>query len=526
MCQSTAFRSMRATNPPHAGVLRHPAQVMRLDRLGAIQPCRLSFTRQLLRRIDAGGWRAERRTWAIGPDGEGHAVYVVDTGARHYTLVADCSANGFGLVLYDGLPGRADLDRLLAALAERGPVRMTERDLCFARGWRDPDLWPHVLARLAAGQQPDPALVAARGGLMHCAAPLASGMAGTTDRDLIADRAEMHAPYQAELLMLWLARGMVRDLIEQAARTQGGKSAVPLAPAISELIGLVVVVGLGLAAFPVKHPCLFNTWIMAREQAVARVTAVERVDARDWSRVIDRLDAMDHWVTAPLRAHMASGPGEGQAWARLTDWAAERLPTAAQEALASAMLEPYAALVDGLGHCMSDTLDRDYRIDGAMPVGRVRALIEGVHGWALERDWSEVSMTALAWSWTADEADPRLQPRGADTTGPFELPLAVVHDAVRAWHVLGGYVDELPVAQVLLEHPEHRSAIRRAQIAGFAPYAEIRDNLVDADMRPELLIRAMLAFMGAEGVALPCDRQMGARFFSGTPCPLPALTAP
>jgi hypothetical protein len=170
---------------------------------------------------------------------------------------------------------------------------------------------------------------------------------------------------------------------------------------------------------------------------------------------------------------------------------------------------------------MSDTLDRDYRIEGAMPVGRVRALIAGVHGWALGRDWSEVSMTALAWSAATDETDPRLQPRGPDPTGPFELPLAVVRDAVRAWHVLGGYADELPVAQVLLEHPEHRSAIRRAQIAGFAPYAEIRDNLIDADMRPELLIRAMLAFMGAEAVTLPSDRQMGARFFAGTPCAVP-----
>ncbi len=158
------------------------------------------------------------------------------------------------------------------------------------------------------------------------------------------------------------------------------------------------------------------------------------------------------------------------------EWAAGVLGPGGQEALASAMLEPFGDLVDGLSHCMSDTLDRDYRIDGTVSVGRMRTLIAGVHGWALTRDWSEDAMTALAWSSAQGGGDPTLGPRdrqggaGAGAvTGPFELPLAVVRDSVRAWRRLGLFPDEMPVAQMLLEHPDHRSAIRRAQIVNYAP---------------------------------------------------------
>jgi hypothetical protein len=82
------------------------------------------------------------------------------------------------------------------------------------------------------------------------------------------------------------------------------------------------------------------------------------------------------------------------------------------------------------------------------------------------------------------------------------------------------------VAQVLLDHPDHRAAIRRAQIAAFAPYAEIRENLIDADMRPDLLIRAMLAFLGAEVRQGHEADRVAARVFGGAPCPVARLAAP
>jgi hypothetical protein len=44
--------------------LRDPDQVMRLARMGASHPTRLSFMRVLLRGLRRGGWRIERTEWA------------------------------------------------------------------------------------------------------------------------------------------------------------------------------------------------------------------------------------------------------------------------------------------------------------------------------------------------------------------------------------------------------------------------------------------------------------------------------
>lgn len=510
---------MTGAGPPPARGLRPPAQVMQLARLGEMRPCRLSFAPQLLRRLSLPGRGIERALFECDAQGHGRAVYVVDLGVRRYALVAVSAGDAIGVALHDGVPGAEALARLSGCLGGPWPFRVSETEVCVARLERDAILWPHVVAALAQGAQPRPELVAQAGALVWTGAVLAAGKAGTTDRDLIADRPELHAPYQAELLMLWLARLLARDLCEAMAAARGGAGAVALAERPARALGVGLWAGLGMAAFPVNHPCLFNTWMMSREEALGRVRALEGAQGPAWREVAEGIGATACEGRAALLARMEAGPAARAPWADLAAWAAQALPLAAQEVLASAMLEPQGALIDGLGHCMSDMLDRDFRIDGALPVGRVRALIAGVHGWALERDWSEVSMTALAWSMTGDEQDPRLGAREGGPGASFELPLAVVHDAVRAWRVLGLYPDETPVAQVLLEHPDHRRAIRRAQIAGFAPYAEIRENLIDADLRPDLLIRAMLAFLGAEVWTGGQAERVAARLFGGAPCP-------
>ena len=54
---------------------RSPDQVMTLARMGAAHPTRLSFLRQLLRRMESEGWRFDRPLWDINAKGVGRAVY-------------------------------------------------------------------------------------------------------------------------------------------------------------------------------------------------------------------------------------------------------------------------------------------------------------------------------------------------------------------------------------------------------------------------------------------------------------------
>jgi hypothetical protein len=168
---------------------------------------------------------------------------------------------------------------------------------------------------------------------------------------------------------------------------------------------------------------------------------------------------------------------------------------------------------------MSDTLDDGFRIDGTLPVGQIRALIAGVFGWALEVDWSDPDATARVWYVSEEKLEPRLGERHAEPVAEYEQPLATARDAALAHRALSDWPEEAPVAAFLLRHPEHRIAVRRAQISGFAPYAEIRENLIAARMMPIDMLRAKLSFFGATDFDPRSDRWVRIRMFGGAPYP-------
>ncbi|MCT4684896.1 MAG: hypothetical protein N4A39_14320 [Roseicyclus sp.] len=538
----------------HTTQLRPPAEVMRLSRLGSLHQCRLSFMRQLTRRMAREGWRIACADWQIDAAGVGHAVYAVQTPVRSYALVAFAhdlppekrsdrviaEAWDATFALFDGLPEPADIARLAANVPLQEAGRITERELCLSRANRSVRLWDHVVDRLAEGQQPDPAQLAEVGYLMRTTAVYGSGKFGAADRVVIEDRPELHAPFQAEMLTVYLIRLFVRDLVEHMARARadahGGARAARLDAGAAQALGIGNSTGLGMAPFLVNHPCLLNNWIMAREEAIARVRALETVTDAKWRMVADLARRMRAGVdqassqhpvqiarTAGLAADLdrllAEMAGPPRPWSALLDWSATMLGEEGQEALASLMLEPYGALVDGLAHCMSDTLDAGFRIEGEMPVGKVRALIAEVFGWALDIDWTAEAPTARAWYVSEEKLEPRLGQRHEEPIAAYEQPLATARDAVLAYRALSDWPEEGPVAAFLLRHPEHRIAVRRAQISGFSPYSEIRDNLIGAELMPIDMLRAKLSFFGATGFDPRSDRWVRIRMFAGAPYP-------
>lgn len=67
---------------------RDPATVMTLSRLGSLHQCRLSFMRNLLRRMARDHWVFSRPVFDINAEGVGHAVYTAKGPERSYSLVA------------------------------------------------------------------------------------------------------------------------------------------------------------------------------------------------------------------------------------------------------------------------------------------------------------------------------------------------------------------------------------------------------------------------------------------------------
>lgn len=534
--------------------LRPPDLVMRLSRLGSMHQCRLSFMRTLTRRMAREGWAFSRPTFEIDDRGVGHAVYVAQGPERAYSLVAFAhdipdemrsdrviaTMWDATFTLFDGIPSEDDLDRLSRNVPLQEAGRVDERSLSVSRANRSVRLWDHVVGALADGRQPDVERIDAVGYLMRTTAVYGSGKLGAADFETLASRPEMGVPFQAEMLSVWLTRTFVRDLANHAARLRGGERAAELAPEIARRLGIGNSTGLGLGPFIVNHPALFNNWIMARETAIARVRALPTASPAEIARFGDIFERAarlaDIWRSehpvqlarlsglrediARIRRHLATDPLSGnRPWDRLIGWSGETLGEEGQEFLASLILEPYGELVDDLAATMSDTDPDGSAIDGTMTVAELRALIEAQYGWALQTDWSAPENIARAWYVSEEKLEPRLGDRFEEPIAPYEQPLAPGRDAAALHSALAGWPDGALVAELLLRHPEHRHIVRRAQIARRAPYAEIRDNTIGADLFPVDLLRCKLAFFGATRFDPRSDRWVRICMFGGAPYP-------
>jgi len=379
------------------------------------------------------------------------------------------------------------------------------------------------------------------GYLMRTTAVYGSGKFGAADRTAIAARAELSAPFQAEMLSVWLTRAFTVDLVEHLAQARGGARAVRLDADLKRGLGVGNSTGLGMAPFLIRHPVLLNNWMLAREEALARVRAQDSVGEAELAGLKAalrdaaenaRLWASDHPIQqaklADLRAsleqvagHVARSwdLGAPHPWDALWRWGQASLPLEGQEALLAAMLEPHGALIDGLGDCMDADEDAFFAIDGAMSVPRLRAILQEHYAWALSIDYGARDESARFWYVSADKLEPRLGERYDEPGAERELPLDTGRQATALWQALQDQPDDLPVAHLLLERPEHRAALRRAQITARHPFAEIRDNLIAADMLPIDLLRCKLAFFGATRFDPRSDRWVRINLFQGAPYP-------
>ena len=540
---------------PHSKTIppRDPDAVMQLSRLGSFHQSRLSFMRILLRRMEAEKWTFDRPVFDIDADGVGRAVYSAHGPERSYSLVA--FANNLPpekrsdrviatewdatFTLFDGIPDRADLDRLQANVPKQEAGRIRETELSLSRANRSVRLWDYVVDNLAAGQQPDRTTVEKVGYLMRTTAVYGSGKFGAADREDTAERPEFQAPFQIEMLSVFLTRAFVMDLVEHMAHLRAPDTAVPLDPDLRRRFGIGNSTGLGMAPFLLTHPALLNSWIAAREEALARIRALPdahapevdtfrrfalraRLHTEDWYSdhpiQIDKIAAL-RADTAKLLAHLdAADLTADYPWNRLWLWAEDALTLEGQELLASLLMEPYPHLVDGLSSCMAADETATWRIDGAMPVARLREVTQEIYRWALEIDWNAPEAQARVWYTSEEKLEPRLGDRFDEPLEPYEQPLCPGRDAARMYADLCA-TDEATVAGFLMRHPEHRHVVRRAQITARLPYAEIRDNTIAETVKPIDMLRLKLSFFGACHFDPRSDRWVRINMYQHAPFP-------
>jgi len=539
-----------ATGAPAQAALRPPDVVMRLDRLGAFHQTRLSFMRALLRRLQREHWRFDRPLWRIDGRGQGVALYRAHAPARIYTLVCFghdldpalrtdrviAEAWDATFTLFDGEPSAADIERLAANLPKQEAGRYRPSELVLVRANRSVRLFDAVVEALAAGRQPDAGEIAEVGYLMRTTAVYGNGKFGIADRARIAGRAEFAAPFRAEMLAVWLVRLFCADLVAHMARLRAPAMAVPLERSLRRRLGIGNSTGLGLGPFIVNHPALLHRWILARETALARVRALPSATPEAKTRfrhLIDRARAaLAAWRTGDARqAQRIAGLAQDlerlatrgidapSPWDALHVWAEHTLTPEGQELLVTLLLEPHGDLVDDLADAMAADEDATFRIDGAMPVGALRDLIQRNYGWALAVDYGRPEATRRFWYTSVEKLEPRLGERQDEPGGELEQPLAVGRDVAALSADLVLCQSGETIARFLLANPRHRHVVRRVQLSATHPYGEIRENLVGGDFVPVDLLRCKLAFFGASRFDPKSDRWLRINMYQDAPYP-------
>ncbi len=536
-----------------AAECRDPALVMRLSRLGSIHQSRLSFMRILTRRMKRENWKFTRPSFDVDDKGVGHAVYTASGPERSYSLIAfahDLPADQRSdrviatawdatFTLFDGVPTAADIERLSKNVPLQEAGRVSVQEIAVSRANRSVRLWEHVVSALAAGRQPTRTTVDAVGYLMRTTAVYGSGKLGAADREVIAERAELRAPFQAEMLSVFLTRAFVRDLVQHMANERGGEQTVVLDADMARSMGIGNSTGLGMAPFIINHPVLFNNWIEAKEKAIARVRGLEtaiEAEVNLFREMLKRsvlsatLWHSEHPLQIEKLANLRSDLEKlsayvettdmvsGHPWDRLYHWAADALTLEGQESVASLLLEPYGDLVDDLADSMSDH-SAPMPIDGAMTVEIMRDLLARQYDWALAIDWQEPEARALAWYVSAEKLEPRLGDRVKEQLEAYELPLAPGRDAAALMNELNKWSGKTRLAEFLLTHPEHRYMVRRAQRLVNVAYGEIHDNTIAAEVFPVDMLRFKLGVFGAIHFDPRSDRWVRISMYSNAPYP-------
>ena len=499
--------------------LRKPNDVMRLSRMGAMFPSRLSFLRSLTRRLIQDGSTVSRGHWDMDEEGYGTAVYTIKLGGYSYSLFAVTQALNpemrtdrviaeawdAAFVLYDGVPDASEIARLSTNAPSQEVGRFTEKDLCLSRANKSVRLFDQIVTSLRNGSDLPTKKIHEIGYLMRTTAVYGNGKFGIADRNKIESRPGLEGPFMAEMLTVWLIRTFTHDLVEHV----GGAS---LPDNIKRQLGIGNSTGLGMAPFLVSHPLLLHSWMISRETALARVRAAE-VDTSKSDQLIGLARrAAQHLLewNVPDPIHQERIVQLREDWSNFTsdltvkelsdEGTLDRLLVQSttgtedlQELVVSWMLEPFGDLIDGLTECMANPFEPT--LDASMRCDELQCILDEHCGYATKVNFDDPHSTGQFWYVSEAKLEPRIGQRHSEDGADRESPL----DITRRIHALNQDLSGQsgPIWQFLALFPQHRMAVLRVQALAQNNYSEIRDNLVDADMAPIDMLRCKLSFFGA-----------------------------
>ena len=537
--------------------LRDWRGLMKPERLAAMQPSRLSGTRAMMNRMIRERWQITTERFDVDAEARGTIVYSIKTPRQDFSFIA------FSLTpKREGRTGRiigrawdmmgtlnegpATAEAIESAREELPKLyrgRASENALVWCRSNRSMRVFETVLEALADGRQPSVEDLNSVCYLMRNTGLDGNGTFGTRSFPSINTEAhDLGGMLEAQLLLAYLMRELACDLVEHLARLRSDK-AVTLDPALRSYLGVGNGSALGLIFFIQKHPRLLDSWLSARETAIAAALALElgQGDARidrlialirraQTFRAQDRMMYETFTASATVAEEIAglipaleelrdAGTLEGKAEAYPLDVLARR----AEATLAPESYETFLSLIMELVPEEADALATtvagadEMEVTATMTAGALRDLLEDEYDWALAMDMGAPDAQDYVWYKSETAEEPR---RGLRDEIPEarELGLDIPGQLQQLHADLGGVAAETPMAHFLLSHPEHRLMVARAQSLSGRHFHTPHANINAGSFVPIDLVRLMnVALHGIDKTRDYLQRNLRGVLYHGAP---------
>ena len=533
--------------------LRDPKNLMKLSKLGSFHQSKLSFLRSFLNEFKH--WKYNRDLFQLDEQGYGKAVYSFSKNKRTYSLI--CFANQIkddersdrviatkwdaAFTLYDGIPSKQDLDRLLNNVPKQEVGRLSYKELTLSRANKSVRLFEHVIKSLANGKQPDIKILSSVGYLYRTTAVYGSGKFGLADRFRIKNRDEIYGPFRLEMMLVYLVRQFTFDQVNHIAKNRNPKLAVELELSICRNLGIGNSTGLGMAPFIINHPILLNNWIMAREIALKKIREIEKVSKTEidyfYNCLIKSLDNVTNWntnsdfqnkkinsLTNDLKKFIKYFKKEfifenPYQFNQIYNWIEENLNDECIEYIVSMMMEPYDKIIDPLISTMSSEEDKYFNIPVNRTIEDLRNILEKNYSEILKIDFAKKENNQNFWFISKNKEEPRIGDRFIEKGSELEQPLAIARDIKKLYETIFTKKNSLKIGKFLSENNDLRHIVRRAFISEKFPYAEIQDNTIGSKLMPIDMLRLKLSFFGAIKFDPRSDKWLRICMFQGAPLP-------
>lgn len=510
--------------------LRSEADLMRLERLGALQPTALSFAQSFLDRAHREAWRIERTRFTLDDDGAGVVSYRVSPPGDLFFTVVLYSYPPAGAGRTDRIIGSAwdatatlvegDLTAEQLVEQEQELLRLyegraTPETLIWARAQRSMRAFELTVDALTRGVQPPAEILATTGYLMRNTGMDGNGTFGTKTFAAYADEHPLRSPYHAQMLMAYVVRQFGFDLADHIAARRGGTAAATLSAELRRYLGIGNASGLGLMFYVNNHADFLDRWLTERELRLARAQQLSLGRDSALTRFLtDRLERIaldrdadrtrDSGMTVPPGRQVAAelrrvlerlrGEDPGDV-AGLTRWMGSAGLTLETEEVVN------AALIDAV--CRTDPSPVEPLVgnpprewDPLLTVGQVQELAGTRYGWAL--DAADAGLDPyFAWYKSETAEEPRRGPRASLPSPRYDLTLDVPADLAAFRTAASGWSPDDLIGEFLLAHPGLRAIVERVVADSERRYHTVIADQRSRDLHAPHVIRLVnCAFFG------------------------------